>query len=465
MRGSTFGLLWALLLSWFWGANPAMAEPAPDPPPLAAEEAAVHCELEQAWYLALAHNPRVAAALARVTQVHEEAEVVAAPARPQATLTGFREQTRTTPGPPIVLSTFGMRPGVAGVLEERPFQTEGFEYGSSQVQLEVRQLLFDGGQLAARIASARAQEERAQALLGSVVRDLRRDLEEAWSEVLQARSRMELAHEAEVLAREQRRMTEVRFQEGTAARADVVFAQVPVAQAELDRVRVESSVATAQATLNRLLGLPLGTTLVLSEPLAPSPRSGTVEEAEESARRVRPEVLGARAALESARMGLQAVRSGSDPEFYAVGSGNGVSYEKDLLPGDVGWRVALEARWVLLDGNLTTHEVRRAQARVLEAEAEWREAGDSVALEVRQAWLAHQAAGRALSSARVEVEKAAEALAMAEGRYRSGVAVFLEGSQARVDLLAARANLVAARYAVERARIRLDWAQGLEPPQ
>ena len=54
---------------------------------------------------------------------------------------------------------------------------------------------------------------------------------------------------------------------------------------------------------------------------------------------------------------------------------------------------------------------------------------------------------------------------MAEGRYRSGVAVFLEGSQARVDLLAARTNLLAARYDVRRARIRLDWAQGLEPPR
>jgi len=297
------------------------------------------------------------------------------------------------------------------------------------------------------------------------VRDLRRDLEEAWLEVLQARSRVELAHEAEILAREQRRMTEVRFQEGTAARADVVFARVPVAQAELDRVQVENSVSMAQAALNGLLGLPLGTTLALTEPSAPPPRSGTLEEAEERARQVRPEVLGARAALDSARMGIQAVRSGRDPEFYAVGSGNGVSYERDLLPGDVGWRVALEARWVLLDGNLATHEVRRAQARVLEAEADWQEARDTVALEVRQAWLAYQTALRALSSAKVEVEQAGEALAMAEGRYRSGVAVFLEGSQARVDLLAARARLVEARYAVERARIRLDWAQGLEPPK
>lgn len=465
MRGSGFIVLWAMLTGLLWGASPTMAGPSPDTPLLPADGATIHLELEEAWRLALARSPRVAAALARVTQAHEEAEVVAAPARPRATMTGFREQTRTTPGPPIVLSTFGMRPGVAGALEERPFQTEGFEYGSSQVHLEVRQLLFDGGQLAARIASARAQEGQSQALLGSVVRDLRRDLELAWLDALQARSRLELAREAEILAREQRRMTEVRFQEGTAARADVVFAQVPVAQAERDRVQVENSGALAQASLNRLLGLPLGTPLTLAETEALPRRVGTPEEAEERAGRVRPEVVAARAALDSARSSLQAVDSGRDPEFYAVGSSTGVSYEKDLLPGDVGWRVALEARWVLLDGNQTTHEVRRARARVLEAEANWREARDSVALEVRQAWLALQTAQRAWSAAQVEVERAREALAMAEGRYRSGVAVFLEGSQARVDLLAARANLLAARYDVQRARIRLDWAQGLEPPR
>ncbi len=469
MRACWLALLGASLVAFSPGAASLASEPAQGPP-AAVERAdlagqALPLELEQAWRLALAHSPGVAAALARITQAQEQTEVASAPARTQAALTGFREQVRTTPGPPLVLSTFGMRPGVVGLVEDRPFQTEGFEYGSSQFQLEVRQLLFDGGQIAARIASARALEGQARAALGAVVRDLRRDLEEAWLEALQARFRLELAQEAEVLAHEQMRMTEIRFEEGTAARADLVFARVPVARAELDRVQVENSVALAQADLNRLLGLPLGTPLALSGPPLPPASPGSLEEAEEQACQTRPEVLQARSALESSRLALQAVESGRHPELYAVGSTNGVSYDKDLLPGEAGWRVALEARWVLLDGNLKTHEVRQARARVQEAEANWREARESVALQVRRAWLEHQSAERASKAAEVEVERAREALAMAEGRYRSGVAVFLEVSQARVDLLAARTSQVAARHEVLRARSRLDWARGLEPPE
>lgn len=442
-------------------AAPLEAAPPAEPPP----PAPVRLELEEAWRLALARSPRIEAALARVEQAREGAEVAAAPARPQVSVNGWREQVHTAPGPPMALGGYTpLRPAGDGLLSRAVFQSEAIEYGDTQVQLEMRQLLFDGGQVEARIAEARAYEGQAEAALAGTVRDLRLELERTWLDVLEARSRTELVEEAEALSREQQAMAEARFEAGAAARADVVFARVPVARAELDRLRVGSDAATAQAALNRLLGLPLGTPLLPGEPSPPRPIPGSVEEAEQEARVRRPEVAQARADLEAAARAVEAAEAGNDPRLYAVGSTNGVAYNEEVLPVDYGWRVALEARWQLFDGNASAHEARRARARVREAEARLRDAGDAAALEVRQAWLGVQTADQAFETARVEVERAQEALSMAQGRYRNGVAVFLEVSQAQVDLLGARSRRTTARYDALRARARLEWARGGDPP-
>ena len=464
MKRLGFGVALLLLASAPLGAAPEPPQgPAAAPSPRAEADRSLRLGLEDGWRMALARSPRLQAALARVLQARETAEVAASPARPQATLSGFREQLRTTPTAPVQFSSFAAQTRLLTGTTLPYLQGDAVEYGSSQVQLEVRQLLFDGGQVEAQVASARASEGQAEAALVGTARDLRLDLEQAWLDLLEARSRLELADQALALSREQQKMTEARFEAGAAARADVVFARVPVARAELDRVEAGRALSTAQAALNRLLGLPLGTPLEVEEPPAPAPPVGTVEEAEAGAREDRPEVREARAALEAARKGDEAARSGTDPRLYAVGSTNGVGYNSQLFPLDYGWRVALEAQWSLLDGNRTVHEASRARARILEAEAQLREVEDSVALEVRRAWLEVGASEASVRSAAVEDERAEEALAMARGRYQSGVAVFLEVSQAQVDLLAARSRWTQAHYAALRARSRLDRALALSP--
>lgn len=432
----------ALLLSL---AIPAFAEP-------------LRLTMEEASRIALARSPRVAAALAQVDGARESAEIAAAPARPQARLSGYREQVLTTPGPPLTLGIF------AGAFSgQNLLQTEAVEYGDTTAQLEVRQLLFDGGLVEARIAEARAAQGQAEAALVATAHALHLEVQRAYLDVLQARSQETLVAEAEEVAREERLRAETRFEAGAAARADVVFAQVPVARAELDRVRVQQALGSSTAALNRLLGLPLDTPLILAEPGVPAEIPGTVEEAEAQARSSRPEVRQAEAVLDGARRGREAADAGNDPQLYAVGSTNGVAYNEDLLPLDYGWRVALEAQWSFLDGNRSLHEVRRADARIREAEARLQDAREGVALEVRQAWLDVQTLHRAFETARVEVQRAEEALAMASGRYETGVSTFLEVSTAQVDVLSARTRRVQAWYDYLRARARLSHARGESP--
>ncbi len=113
MRGVGLALLAALLACGVGPVAPgARAEEAPvaegSRPSL--ERQPLRLALDQGWRLALAHSPGLQAARARVAQAREQTGMAASSGGLQATISGFREQVRTTPGPPTVLETYGMPP-------------------------------------------------------------------------------------------------------------------------------------------------------------------------------------------------------------------------------------------------------------------------------------------------------------------------------------------------------------------
>jgi outer membrane protein TolC len=451
-------LWWILAMALWLRGLPAHADlprPQPPPSPPAAAGPAPELSLPDAARLALARNPKIAAALARLEAAREEAEVAASPARPQITLTGFRDYQRTPQGPPVEVSLFG---------RTQSFQSQPLTYQSVRAQLELRQLLFDGGRVAARIAQARAVQGQAEQGLAAAWNGLYLEVQNAYLEALEARALLEATRQSLEVARQNLQMAEAQFRAGTAARAEVVFARVPVAQAELEVTRAEQRVATTSAALNRVLGLPQDTLLQLVEPQDPGPVTRDLPTSIQEALAGRPELLALRAEEEAARRGVEAARRESHPQLYAVGDVSGAGYQGQVLPRSEGWRLALELNWPLSQGNRTTHEVAAAEARLREAQARYQDESQAVELQVREAYLAVGAAAQAYAAAEVEQERAREALAMAQGQYRAGVGTFLQVDQARADLSRATARRLSAFYDYQRARARLAWARGETPP-
>src|SRR4051812_17642585 len=83
------------------------------------------------------------------------------------------------------------------------------------------------------------------------------------------------------LANDFLKRTQIRFDAGTAAKLDVIQAQVAVAQANTDLIGNERDVANAQASLNRTLGRVIGSVITPTDTLdlpAPLPDSSTIEQ-------------------------------------------------------------------------------------------------------------------------------------------------------------------------------------------
>lgn len=437
--------LWLLLVCSLL-LVPALAQEPPRP--------SLALTLEEASRLAVAQNPTVKAALARVEQAREEVDITAAPARPQLTFSGNLAQQRQAAGPPV-------RANFPGLPITTEFQPEPIDYASGQLDLLLRQLLFDFGRIQAHIDRARANGDSVAQALATSSQQIALQAQLAYLDALEARAREQVAAEAVALTETQLAASEARFAAGTAPRADTVYARVPVSRAVLERTRSRLEVSNTQASLNRILGLPQDTPLVLQDPARPPEVPGNLADSVAAARTLRPEVRGRRFDLEASQHALQAALRDNNPGLYASADINSVAYnENAFLPGSAGWRFALEFRWPILEGNRKAHLVTQAEARVREAEAVLDDQLATVELEVRQAYAAVETATEAHTAAGVEVEQARLAMEMAQGQYRAGVAPLLQVTESQQSFLRARTDRLAAYYGYLRARARLTHARG-----
>ncbi len=394
--------------------------------------------LDEAVQLALVKNPRIAAALAMVRVREEEAEVVAAPGRPMGALYAL------APPPAIFQSNFNT------------------DYALSPARLEFRQLLMDGGRVLARFEQARTQASRAAQEAVNEEHRVCLEVRLAYLESLAAHARLKVAHESLESARRHQSLAQARFQAGQAPRGDLLTAELPVSERELELTRMRFRVQDSEEALSRLIGLPLDSSLELVEPPAPEPLTQSLEEALAEASLERPWLKAARLELAAAEKGVEAAGKENNPELQALLGGAIESTTENVVDG-VGLRAGLTLSWPFLDGNRTRHLVAQAQATRDLASARLDEAVRQVEQEVRQAYRGVELARRSESTSQVRVSRAREALRVATAQYEAGFVPFHVVRDAQLDLDRARLEQVTIFYQVVEARARLDWALGRSP--
>lgn len=388
--------------------------------------------------MALAGNPRVAAALALVRAREEQAEVAAAPGRPMGAL------YLLAPPPSVLGSDFNL------------------DYALSPARLEFRQLLLDGGRLLARLEQARTQASRAAQEAVSEQHQLCLEVRLAYLEALSARARLELAGEALESARGHLALARARYEAGRAPRADVLSADLPVAEGELDLTRAQARAEETSESLARLIGLPLDAPLELVEPAPPPPLSPDLPALLAEARTERPWLKAARLDLTAAEQGIVAARKENNAELQAV-LGAAMQSNADRFYDGVGLRAGLQLSWPFLDGHRTHHMEAEATALRDLAAARVAEAERQVEQEVRQAYRNLELAQGAAGLADVRLASAREALRVAQAQYEAGFVPFHAVRDARVDLDKALLEARTSVYLRLEAQARLDWALGKSP--
>jgi len=258
--------------------------------------------------------------------------------------------------------------------------------------------------------------------------------------------------EAKTLADDFLNRTQIRFEAGTAAKLDVIQAQVAVAQAANDLIGNERDVANAQASLNRALGRVIGAPITPTDTLAmpePLPDSASIERI---ALANRPEL----AILAHQREGARA-STGLAKEFWLPDLNFGVG--KDYAQPGTPWLFTTGLSFPL-PAYFWQHakgDIAQAQHFERELAATYRDFRAQVTQDVRSAYANASTAMRQVAFIRDELVPAArEAHRVASSSYSLGGSSALEVLTARGALLQAESQLADALADANTARADLN---------
>src|SRR5215471_15198391 len=280
-----------------------------------------------------------------------------------------------------------------------------------------------------------------------------------YDSLLVALAHRKILDSALALANDFLKRTQARFEGGTAAKLDVIQAQVGVAQAGNDLIANERDIAAAQASLNRTLGR------IASAPIVPTDSLEMPAELPDSSNIVavalanRPELAMVQHRQEGARASTSLVKEFWLPDLvFAV--------NRDYAqPGTPLFTTGISLPLPALYWQHAKGDIAQAQHFERELSATNRDTRAQITQDVQTAYANASTAMRQVSFLRDQLVPAArEAYRVASTSYSLGGSSALEVLTARSNLLSAQSQLADALAAASTARADLDRALGATVP-
>lgn len=427
-------------------SSPA-SPPLPDAPggPLGADDAI---------RLAIARNPDVRSATARLQQA--QAAVVAARA---AFLPQLSAEIKYLAGdaPSAFLFT---RIDARRLPPDVNFNDPGFftDLGGA---LAMRLNLWNAGRDQLRSWSADAGAEGAAAAADVARNALTAAVAGAWLDARAARATLE-GDDATIRTLEsQVTQTRVQVDGGAALRTDLLSLEVRLAEARTARLHTETQERLALAALRELLALPPETAIAISEA---GPTVGVLpgEPAAALARAyaLRPDGTVARRAVEQAQLELATARRAWLPRLDVESRLWTDVAEAHLSPHDPDWTVGVALSMNVFDGGLRRANVERALAALDVVTESDRGTLLRIAREVETAYLRLEEARARLDVTTHGLALAEETLGLVTTQYRGGAVTVTRFLEAEGALARARAAHVQGAVDVSRAEIEVAHAIG-----
>jgi len=271
--------------------------------------------------------------------------------------------------------------------------------------------------------------------------------------VVAAQANVELAQALLKLAQDQRSA-------GVATGVDVTRAQTRLAEQQVGLAEAQTASEQARLNLQRVVGLPLGSALLLTDQLRfveePLP---SVETAVAQAAHDRREIQVAEEENRVSQLDLKAARAEYLPSLEVVGDygASGITPDRFDLPTR---RVAIQLNVPIFNGGLTQGKVTAAASRQRQAELELSNIRGQVEEDVRLALTTLNTAAMQVRAADESVTLAQRELEMARDRFKAGVGDNLEVITAQTSLANARVSQVTALAQHNAARLNLAAALG-----
>ena len=332
----------------------------------------------------------------------------------------------------------------------------------NSANVNLRQLIFDGGRIASEIGSARYGEDAARYSLDRTVQTVFFAIGQDYFAALQARHALIAANQSLSLARVQEQLVNAQYRAGLAAKADVLTAQFPMAQAQLKVAQTQYGEQLALSTLLNAMGLPATQNVQLVDDTSTTGEGpATVEQMLALASVSRPDLLAAQASAKAADLSVRAASLARFPLISATASDG----DSGLAP-NVGGRngnsysYGVGLTFPLYDGGAIHAQTVQAQAQASIAAANLKTAELGVSLSVQQAFLNLETARASVTAADAELANARTVLDVTNAQYKSGVTTLPLLLNAQTGLTTAQTDQITALYTFKVAQQALLLAEG-----
>lgn len=322
--------------------------------------------------------------------------------------------------------------------------------------------LFSGGELEGTNKKAKAGYKYALAGQQKSFNQLRADVTNGYFTLLQAENAKMLSQESVDRMTDHLKNVQAQYDVGVVAKVDLLRSQVELANAKQTYVKAANARDLAEAALNRIVGLPMATSLKLDNIMVYKPYEESLENCLLYAEDHRPELAQAKYNVDAQKGALQVARSGHMPKvgleasqsFYDANKSWHGSGEKN------NWAVGVGVTMNIFDSGVTLSKIHGAEADLHSAEETYRDTKDAVALDVRNNYLSLREAEKRIETTETAVEQAEEDYRIAQLRYQAGVGTNTDVIDASVALTNAKNNYLQALYDYNTSKTNLQNAMG-----
>lgn len=320
--------------------------------------------------------------------------------------------------------------------------------------------IYTGGKLSGTIDQAKANYKYYLVGEQKAYNDMRETVTNSYYGMLQADNVQNLSRESVNRLEEHLKNVKAQYDVGVVAKVDVLRSEVELADAQQALIQAENAYHIAEATLNKIVGLPMDTTLKLQDSMQYTPYDNDMKYCLDYAAEHRPDLEQARQNVEAAKGALKVARSGYMPQVSASASQN---WNDTNWPGDENgnWSVGVGVSMNIFDTGVTLSKIHGAEADLAKAEESYRDAVDSIMLEVRSTYLNLREAEKRIKTTEVAVAKAEEDYHIAQVRYMAGVGTNTDVLDAQVALTDAQNNYVQSLYDYNTSKTSLETAIGV----
>jgi len=416
--------------------------------------------LAEAWAKAESKSDQLAIAGARTDQARGNARQASSVRKP--TLAAYSAYDRT------LRSEFDGVPSFAPDTTTTTSNEDSAEmpFGSAHAYragLTASYTVFSGGRGLAESRAAASTRRAAEIGFVTTRASVRLDVTEAYYDAMLADRLHRIAEWTLEQAESTHKRVALLHDAGRAPEFDVVRAKAARDRQRPTVIQREADREIALLRLRQLIHVPAGTELELpSDIVAATPSLPSLEQSVDGALRNattnRTAVLEAAELVRRGEQMLEASQAGRLPSVTVSSTYERVAYPLEGKPSwnssRANWTVGARIDFPVLTGGRQQGSDAMARAELDAARARLRLTQQTAELDTRSSIARLAAAEASLVAIQASVEEAERAYAIAQLRYREGVSIQLELSDARLLLEQARANQARAARDVSVERVR-----------